>query len=60
MKHPTALHVVPEHVRRRFADALRRLAGDKRFTPAERIEFARMADAWAKTLPKFGPHWPPR
>ena len=52
MKHPTALHVVPEPARHCFADALRRLAGGKRFTPAERMEFARMADAWAKTLPK--------
>jgi len=41
----------PEPARRRFADALRRLAGGRRFTPTERIEFARMADAWAKTLP---------
>jgi len=45
----------PEHVRRRFAVALRPLAGGKRFPPAERIELARMADVWAKTLPLHEP-----
>jgi hypothetical protein len=30
----------------------RKIAAGKRFTPAERAEFARMADKWERTLPK--------
>ncbi len=50
-KAPTT-YAEPEHVRRKLAANLAKLAGSKRFKPAERTEFARMADAWAATLPK--------
>ena len=53
MTKPSAPHfpyVDPPHVRRRFAELLRARADDPRFTPAEREEFRRMADAWAATL----------
>lgn len=43
---------VPEKARRQFVASLRKLAGGKRFTQAERTELARMADAWEATLPK--------
>jgi hypothetical protein len=46
------LYTEPEGVRRKLAAAYRKLATGKRFTPAERAEFARMADAWAATLPQ--------
>jgi len=42
----------PEAARRKLSAAYRKRAGDKRYTQAERAEFARMADAWAATLPK--------
>jgi hypothetical protein len=41
-----------EHVRRKVAAAYRKRSTDKRHSPAERAEFARMADAWKATLPK--------
>jgi hypothetical protein len=41
-----------EQARRRIAEAFRKLADGRRFTPAERVEFAQMADGWASTLPK--------
>lgn len=44
--------VEPVEVRRKMAEEYRRLAVGKKYTPAERAEFLRMADAWAKTLPK--------
>jgi hypothetical protein len=54
MKSPTppTIHAEPEHVRRKLAATLARLATGKRFTKAERAEFARMSEAWARTLPK--------
>jgi len=42
----------PEAVRRKLAEAFRKHAGGRRFTPAERAEFARMADAWERTVEK--------
>ena len=47
---PPTPYIDPPPVRRRFADELRRLATGRRFTPAERAELARMADAWGRTL----------
>jgi hypothetical protein len=47
---PATLHTDPPPVRRRFAANLRTLATDKRFTRAERAEFAKMAGAWERTL----------
>ena len=41
-----------KHIRRNLAAAYDRIAKGKRFTQAERQEFARMAEAWRKTLPK--------
>ena len=49
---PEPMHNVPESARRKLAAAYRKNATAKRFTPAERMEFARMADAWEKTLPE--------
>jgi len=46
------LYTELEGVRRKLAAAYRKLATGERFTPAERAEFARMADAWAATLPQ--------
>ena len=52
-KHPrTDFNVEPESVRRKLAVAYWALADGTKHTPAERKEFARMADAWAATLPK--------
>ena len=51
-RRPPTIHAEPEHVRRKLAATFAKLASGKRFTKAERAEFARMADAWAKTLPK--------
>jgi hypothetical protein len=48
---PMPIHAEPEAVRRKLAEAYRKLATGRRFTPIERTEFARMADAWAATLP---------
>jgi hypothetical protein len=45
-------HVQPEHVRRKVAMELRKLATVRRFTDAERAEFARMAESWQRTLPQ--------
>jgi hypothetical protein len=42
----------PPAVRRKLADSYRKLANGKKYTPAERAEFARMADSWERTLPK--------
>lgn len=42
----------PVAVRRKLAEAYRALANGKKHTPPDRKEFARMADAWAATLPK--------
>ncbi len=55
MRKPKAIatmHTVPEPARRKLAAAYRKIATGRRFTPAERAEFARMADAWERTLPK--------
>jgi hypothetical protein len=52
-KSEPAMYTVPEAVRRKLAAAYRKIAAGKRFTPAERAEFARMADAWERTLPKL-------
>jgi hypothetical protein len=51
-KDKAARHTEPQSVRRRLAEAYRRLAADQRFKPAERIAFARMADSWAATVPQ--------
>ena len=45
-------NVEPVAVRRKLAAAYRALAERKKHTPAERKEFARMAEAWVATLPK--------
>ncbi|MCY2954819.1 MAG: hypothetical protein NTU53_23050 [Planctomycetota bacterium] len=45
-------HREPEYVRRKLAAAYRKRAADPTLKPLERAEFARMAEAWAKTLPK--------
>jgi hypothetical protein len=42
----------PLATRKRLAAAYRKRSTDKRLTPAERADFARMADAWERTLPK--------
>ncbi|MDB5328919.1 MAG: hypothetical protein JWP03_70 [Phycisphaerales bacterium] len=47
----TMTHPEPEAARRKLVAALRKRAVSKRYTPAERAEFARIADAWAATLP---------
>ncbi len=52
IKPPTTTNAEPEAARRKLAEAYKKLATGRRFTPAERTEFARMADAWAATLPK--------
>ena len=49
---PQPMHTVPESARRKLAAAYRKQAAGKRFTPAERAEFARMAEAWERTLPE--------
>jgi hypothetical protein len=49
---PSPMHTVPEHVRRGLAEDYRAIANGKRFTKAERAEFARMAERWASTLPE--------
>jgi hypothetical protein len=51
LKTPT-LHVEPESVRRGLAEAYRKRSLEKRWTDAERAEFARMAESWKETLPK--------
>ena len=50
-KQPT-LTTEPEPARRKLVVAYRKRANDERLTSAERLEFARMADAWAATLPE--------
>jgi hypothetical protein len=45
-------HREPAAVRRKLVSAYRQLAAGRRFTPAERAEFAKIAAAWAATLPK--------
>ena len=47
-----SIHTEPEPVRRKLVEAYRKRATGKRFTPAERETFNRMADGWGKTLPK--------
>ncbi len=44
-------HAEPEHVRKALAESYAKRASSKRYTTAERAAFARMAEAWAKTLP---------
>ncbi len=51
-KPQSPIYTVPEPARRKLAAAYRKVATGKRFTPAERVEFARMADAWERTLPE--------
>lgn len=48
---PAKLYREPEAVRRKLAAAYRALAADPQRPVEERAEFARMADAWAATLP---------
>ena len=52
MKPTQHLLTVPEQARRKLAQAYAQLASGRRFTPAERAEFARMADAWMQTVEK--------
>jgi len=56
MKRKTAgapqLYTEPPAVRRKLAASYRKLAEGRKYTPAERAEFARMADSWERTLPK--------
>jgi hypothetical protein len=44
------LHTEPEHIRRGLAESYRKRSMEKRWTDAERAEFARMADSWERTL----------
>ena len=46
------MYTEPVEVRRKLAKAYRKDAANPKWTPAERAEFARMADSWARTLPK--------
>lgn len=48
---PASANAEPESVRRRLAEAFRRRADDPALTATEQVEFARMADAWERTLP---------
>ena len=48
----TDANVEPEAVRRKMAAAYRALADGTKHTPADRKEFARIANVWAATLPK--------
>jgi hypothetical protein len=48
------LYTVPERVRRKLAADYRREADNPKRKKADRAEFARMADAWERTLPKPG------
>jgi len=48
----SGMYAVAEPARRKLAQAFYKRAAGKRFTPAERAEFGRMAEAWQKTLPK--------
>lgn len=52
MKKPARLYRDKPQDRRRIAAGYRKLASGRRFTLAERVEFGRMAYAWASTLPK--------
>jgi hypothetical protein len=47
---PAQDHTEPEAVRRKLVEAYCKLANGRRFGPAERAEFARMAESWAATL----------
>ena len=47
---PLTPYAEPEDVRRKLAEDYRRRATEKRWTPAERAEFLRMAEAWERTL----------
>lgn len=49
---PVPLAREPEAVRRKLAAEYRRLAESPRHSPAERAEFARMAERWEATLPR--------
>lgn len=51
MKHRTDIYREIVATRRKLAVELRKLATGRRFRPPERVELARMADAWAATLP---------
>jgi hypothetical protein len=46
------LYTEPPAVRRKLAESYRKLANGKKYTPAERAEFAEMAKTWERTLPK--------
>jgi hypothetical protein len=48
---PPAIYTTPQRVRRELARRYGVLAGQSRWTAAERAEFTRMAQAWAATLP---------
>lgn len=48
------IHSEPVDVRRKLAAAYSKEAADPKWTPTERAEFSRMADSWARTLPKEG------
>jgi hypothetical protein len=52
MKQQPTFYREPPDVRRKLAAELHKLSTGRRFKPAERAELARMADAWAATLPK--------
>lgn len=44
------MHTEPPAVRRKLAERYEQMAKDKRFTAAERAEFARIAQRWQATL----------
>ena len=48
----TATTDIPAAARGKLVTGYRKLATVKKYTEAERAEFARMADSWAATLPK--------
>jgi hypothetical protein len=52
MKRNVSTHRESLATRRKLAGELHKLSTGRRFKPAERAELARMADAWAATLPK--------
>jgi len=53
MNHKPRRWAEAEKVRRRLAAAYRKRAAQRRWTPAERMAFARIAEQWEKTLEKF-------
>jgi len=49
---PPKMHVEPEAVRRKLAEAYRKEADNRRWTKKERAAFLAMAESWERTLKK--------